>query len=184
MSMRDPLFGDYPIPADTYRTAHAAHPTGTRALQLREHVGMLFDNHHVAHLSAHAGKPALVPARLAVVTILQFMDGLSDLQAAEAVRDRISWKDLLGLRLDDSGFDASGLSAFRTRLLQAAATALLLDAVLECCRAAGLLKPRGKQRTDSTYTTTTLGRIKVSDNGVRCRTSLRLAMGQSSAEIS
>ncbi len=101
-----PLFGDYPIPADTYRAAHAAHPMGTRCLQLREHFGMLFDNQHFAHLYAHAGKPALAPARLAVVTILQFMDDLSDTQAAEAVRDRISWKYLLGLPLDDPGFDA------------------------------------------------------------------------------
>jgi transposase len=151
MSMRAPLFGDYPIPADTYRAAHAAHPKGTRCLQLREHFGMLFDNQHFAHLYAHAGKPALAPARLAVVTILQFMDDLSDTQAAEAVRDRISWKYLLGLPLDDPGFDASVLSEFRTRLLQDDAAALLLDAVLECCRGAGLLKPRGKQRTDSTH---------------------------------
>lgn len=151
MSMRDPLFGDYPIPADTYRTAHASHPNGTRALQLREHFGMLFDNQHFTHLYAHAGKPALAPARLAVVTILQFMDDLSDAQAAEAVRDRISWKYLLGLPLDDPGFDASVLSEFRTRLLQDDAAALLLDAVLECCRSAGLLKSRGKQRTDSTH---------------------------------
>ncbi|HZG69257.1 MAG TPA: transposase [Herpetosiphonaceae bacterium] len=111
---------------------------------------MLFDNQHFAHLYAHAGKPALAPARLAVVTILQFMDDLSDTQAAEAVRDRISWKYLLGLPLDDPGFDASVLSEFRTRLLQDDAAALLLDAVLECCRGAGLLKARGKQRTDST----------------------------------
>jgi transposase len=151
MSMRDPLFGDYPIPADTYRAAHAAHPKGTRCLQLREHFGMLFDNQHFAHLYADAGKPALAPARLTVVTILQFMDDLSDMQAAEAVRDRISWKYLLGLPLDDPGFDPSVLSEFRARLLQDDAAALLLDAVLDCCRGAGLLKARGKQRTDSTH---------------------------------
>ena len=91
MSMRDPLVGDDPIPADTDRAAHAAQPTGTRALPLREHVGMRVDTQHVAHLDAHTGTPALAPARLAVVTILQVMDGLSDLQAAEAVRDRLAW---------------------------------------------------------------------------------------------
>jgi len=155
MSMRDPLFGDSPIPADTYRAAHAAHPKGTRCVQLREQFDMLFDNQQFAYLSAHAGKPALAPARLALVTILQFMDDLSDTQAAEAVRDRISGKYLLGLPLDDPGFTqgvpASVLSEFRARLLQDDAVALLLDAVLDCCRRAGLLKARGTQRTDSTH---------------------------------
>jgi transposase len=151
MSMRDPLVGDDPIPADTYRAAHAAHPKGTRCVHLREHCGTLFDTQQFAHLSAHAGKPARAPARLAVVTSLQCMDDLTDAQAAEAVRDRISWTDLLGLALDDPGFDAAVLSEVRARLLQDDAAALLLDAVLDCCRGAGLLKARGKQRTDSTH---------------------------------
>ena len=151
MSMRDALFGDYPIPDETARIARAAFPQGNRYLLLRERFGMLFDNQHFAHLFAPAGKPALAPARLAVVIILQFMEDLSDQQAAEAVRDRISWKYLLGLPLDDPGFDASVLSEFRTRLLHEDASVLLLDAVLDLCREAGLLKRRGKQRTDSTH---------------------------------
>src|SRR4029450_13020480 len=65
--------------------------------------------------------------------------------------DRVSWKALLVLPIDDPGFDASVFSEFRKRLLTDDATALLLGAVLELCRDAGLLKPRSKQRTDSTY---------------------------------
>ena len=151
MSMRDPLFGDYPIPDDTHRVAHAAFPNGNLYLRLRDTFGMLVDNHRFAHLFAHAGKPALAPARLALVLIFQFVERLSDQQAADAVRDRISWKYALGLPLDDPGFDASVLSEFRARLLHDDATALLLDAVLDCCRDAGLLKRRSKQRTDSTH---------------------------------
>ena len=151
MSMREPLVGDYPIPDETHRVAHAAFPKGNRYLQLREHFGMLFDNRRFLHLFAHAGKPALSPARLALVTILQFMEGVGDQQAADNVRDRISWKYLLGLPLDDPGFDASVLSEFRLRLVQDDVAALLLDGVLDLCRDAGLLKERGKQRTDSTY---------------------------------
>src|SRR5919205_3354865 len=150
MSLREPCFGDYPIPDETARIALAAFPKGNRYLLLRERFGMLFDNQHFAHLFAHAGKPALAPARLAVVIILQFMEDLSDQQAADFVRDRISWKYLLGLALDDPGFDASVLSEFRTRLLQDDAATLLLDAVLELCRDAGLLKAHSKQRSDST----------------------------------
>ncbi len=132
---------------------------GNRYLQLRDHFGMLFDNQHFAHLYSHEGKPALAPARLAVVTILQFMEGVGDQQAADNVRDRISWKYLLGLALEDPGFTqrvpASVLSEFRRRLLQDDAAALLLDAVLALCRDAGSgtrwVQVRGKQRTDSTY---------------------------------
>ncbi len=151
MSMRAPLFGDFPIPDETARIAQAAFPKGHRYLLLRQRFGMLFDNQHFAHLYAHAGKPALAPARLALVTILQFMEDLSDSQAAEAVCDRISWKYLLGLPLDDTGFDASVLSEFRTRRLHDDAAMLLLDAVLDLCREAGLLKVRSTQRTDSTH---------------------------------
>ena len=151
MSLRDALFAEYPIPDDTRQVAQAAFPKGNLYLQLRDRFGMLYTNHRFAHLFAHAGKPALAPARLALVLCLQFIDDLSDQQAADAVRDRISWKYLLGLALDDPGFDASVLSEFRTRLLKDNPTTLLLDAVLELCRDAGLLKTRSKQRTDSTY---------------------------------
>lgn len=151
MCLREALFGAYPIPDDTRRVAQAAFPKGNLYVQLRERFGMVFHNQQFAHLFAPSGKPALAPARLALVLCLQFIEDLSDQQAADAVRDRISWKYLLGLPLDDPGFNASVLCAFRARLLQDDATALLLDTVLELCREAGLLKARSKQRTDSTY---------------------------------
>ena len=91
MSMREPLSGGYPIPDETSRIAHAAFPKGNRSMHLRERFGMLFDNQHFAHLFAHDGKPALAPARLAVVVILQVMEGIADEAAADFVRDRISW---------------------------------------------------------------------------------------------
>ena len=151
MSMHDPLFGDYPIPDETRRVAHAAFPKGNLYLELRDRFGMLYQNHQFAHLFAHAGQPALAPARLALVTIFQFIEGVGDRQAADNVRDRISWKYALGLPLDDPGFDFSVLSEFRARLLADDAEALLFDTVLDLLREAGLLKARGKQRTDSTH---------------------------------
>jgi hypothetical protein len=69
--MREALVSDYPIPDDTRRVAHAAVPNGTLYLHLRDRFGMLVDNQHFAHLFAHAGTPALAPARLALVLILQ-----------------------------------------------------------------------------------------------------------------
>jgi transposase len=78
-------------------------------------------------------------------------ENLADRQAAEAVRARMAWQDLLSLALTDPGFDFSGLSAFRDRLLAGSAEALLLEPLLERCRALGLLTARGQQRTDSTH---------------------------------
>ena len=101
---------------------------------------------------AHAlAEEALAPARLALVTILQFAENLSDRQAAEAVRARLDWKYRLALDVDDPGFDASVLSEFRTRLLAHNAEHRLFDTLLAACRAHGLLKARGRQRTDSTH---------------------------------
>jgi len=151
MSMREVLFGDYPIPDDTQQVARAAFPKGNLYIHLRDRFGMIYNNQRFAHLFAQIGKPALAPARLVLVLCLQFIENLSDQQAADAVRDRISWKYLLGLPLDDPGFDASVLCEFRARLLKDDATTLLLDTVLDLCREAGLLKTRSKQRTDSTH---------------------------------
>jgi transposase len=151
MSLQDPRFGDYPIPEETRRVAETAFPKGNIFMQLRDRFGMLYDNQQFAHLFAHDGAPALSPARLALITIMQFMECLADRQAADAVRDRISWKYALGLDLDDPGFDYSVLSEFRARLLTDHPERLLFDHVLDLFREAGLLKARGKQRTDSTH---------------------------------
>ncbi|KAB1074290.1 transposase [Methylobacterium planeticum] len=72
-------------------------------------------------------------------------------RAADAVRGRIDWKDLLALELPDPGFDASVLSEFRTRLVVGHAEALLFDTLLALCRDRGLLTRRGRQRTDATH---------------------------------
>jgi hypothetical protein len=42
--------------------------------------------------------------------VLQFVEGLTDRQAADAVRARLDWKYALGLDLSDPGFDASVLT--------------------------------------------------------------------------
>jgi transposase len=98
-----------------------------------------------------AGQPAEAPWRLALVSIMQFLEGLSDQQAADAVRSRIDWKYALGLTLDDAGFDASVLSEFRTRLVNGHAEAQLLEKLLTAFQATGWLKARGRQRMDATH---------------------------------
>ena len=138
-----------PVPEQTIRVASAAFPKGNPSLTLREHLGSIFQDEDFAALFPAWGYPGLSPWRLALVTIMQFREQLSDRQAAEAVRARIDWKYLLGLDLTDPGFDFSVLSEFRDRLLAGSAAALLLDKLLERCRTMGLLKARGQQRTDS-----------------------------------
>ena len=138
------------VPEETARVARAAFAHGTPYLAFRDTLGPVFQDEDFATLFPACGQPALPPWRLALVTMLQFREQLSDRQAAEAVRARIDWKYLLGLELSDPGFDCSVLSEFRDRLLAGRAEALLLDKLLERCRASGLLKARGQQRTDST----------------------------------
>jgi transposase len=140
-----------PIPADTIRVAHTAFPKGTLCLQIRDTLGPLYEDAEFAALFSPTGQPAAAPARWALVLVLQFAEGLSDRQAADAVRGRIDWKYALALELTDPGFDASVLSAFRTRLIQGGAAHLLLEPLLRRLEERDLLKARGTQRTDSTH---------------------------------
>ena len=139
-----------PVPIETARIAKAAFPKGNPSLTLRDELGLLFSDLDFAGLFSHTGQPAVPPWQLALITVMQFRENLSDRQTADAVRSRIDWKYLLGLELTDCGFDFSVLSEFRQRLIDRQAGHLLLDRLLEHCRLLGLVKARGKQRTDST----------------------------------
>ena len=140
-----------PVPDDTARIARAAFPRGNPYLLLRDRLGPVFDDAGFADLYPRRGQPAYTPWRLALVTLLQFREGLSDRQAAEAVRARIDWKYVLALELADAGFDHSVLCEFRARLLAGGAAERLLARMLGVAHEAGLLKARGRQRTDSTH---------------------------------
>jgi transposase len=94
-----------PVPDDTARIARAAFPRGNPYLLLRDRLGPVFDDAGFADLYPRRGQPGYTPWRLALVTLLQFREGLSDRQAAEALRARIDWKYLLALDLADAGFD-------------------------------------------------------------------------------
>jgi transposase len=139
-----------PVPDDTARVARAAFPKGHPYLRLADELGNLFTDDLFTSVYPAHGQPALAPWRLALVTILQFAEDLSDRQAADAVRSRIDWKYVLRLELTDPGFDASVLSEFRARLVDGEAERLLLDTLLGWCRERDLIRARGRQRTDST----------------------------------
>ena len=139
------------IPAETMRVARAAYPKGSLAMRLRDELGGIYRDEQFVGLFPTRGQPAEAPWRLALVLVLQYVDGLTDRQAADAIRGRIDWKYALGLELTDAGIDASVLSEFRARVVAGGAEALLLDALLELCKQRGWVKAGGKQRTDSTH---------------------------------
>src|SRR6476661_4257980 len=120
----------YPIPEDTQRVARAAFPRGNIYMQGADRLGTLYYDAQFTALFPTRGQPAEAPARLALATVLQFAEGLSDRHAAEAVRSRIDWKYVLGLALTDPGFHHTVLSEFRTRLVAGEAASHLLDALL------------------------------------------------------
>ena len=149
MSLKPQPIG--PIPEETARIAQAAYPKGNIYMQLRDVLGTLYEDEQFASLFPHRGQPAEAPWRLALVSVMQCMEGLSDRQAADAVRGRLDWKYALGLDLSDPGFDHSVLVEFRQRLLAGKSELLLFDLLLTRLREAGYLKARGRQRSDSTH---------------------------------
>ena len=149
MSLRSEPIGQ--VPGETARVAHAAFPRGTNWMRLRDELGVIYEDVTFRPLFSPRGRPAEAPWRLALVSVMQFAEQLSDRQAAEAARARIDWKYLLGLELGDPGFDASVLSEFRARLVAGGLEQRLLDALLTLCRARGWLRAGGRQRTDATH---------------------------------
>jgi transposase len=147
-----------PIPSETVLVAKAAFPSGNIYMQMRDELGNIYDDELFASVYSQEGQPAIPPWRLALVSVMQFAENLSDRQAAEAVRARIDWKYALSLPLNASGFHYSVLSEFRDRLLQGNLESRLLDTFLDLCQQRGYLRARGRQRTDSTHV---LGAVKV-----------------------
>ncbi len=149
MSLHPQAIG--PVPEETARVARAAFRKGNLYVRIRDELGTMYEDQRFAALFSVTGQPAEAPWRLALISVFQFLEGLSDRQAAEAVRSRIDWKYMLGLELTDAGFDFSVLSEFRTRLIAHEADHEVFDILVEQFKSRGWLKERGRQRTDSTH---------------------------------
>jgi transposase len=163
----------FAIPEETRRVAHAAFPKGTLCIRIAGELGSIYDDDQFASLFPTRGQPAASPARLAMASVLQYIEGLSDRQAAEALRGRIDWKYALGLKLTDPGFDHTVLSEFRSRLLHSQAELLLLDTLLDRCRELELIRQRGRQRTDLTHV---LAAVRVLNRLERVGETMRAAL--------
>ncbi len=142
------------VPVETARVARAAFPKGNVAMWLRDHLGAFVRDIDLDRAYCLHGRPVEAPWRMVVVTVLQYMEGLSDRQAADAVRARIDWTYALGLELTETGFDDSILRAFRARLSGDAGgvggEGLRLTRLRDRARAQGWLTARGRPRPAST----------------------------------
>jgi transposase len=137
---------------------------------VRDRLGELFPDAEFAPAFGTRGRPGWSPGRLALVTVFQMAENLTDRQAADAVRDKISWKYALGLDLDDEGFDASVLSEFRTRVVEHGLQERVLELLLDALKSEGLAGAGGKQRTDSTHVISAvrdLNRLELAGESVR-----------------
>ena len=140
------------VPEETARVAKGAfRRAGSLAIRIRDELGSWYEDADFAVAYPVRGKPGISPAQLAMVTVLQFCEDLTDRQAADEVRGRVDWKYCLGLELADEGFDASVLTGFRERLAEGGAERVLFDRLLDLVKERGLVKAGGRQRTDSTH---------------------------------
>ena len=140
------------------------------AVTVRDRLGEWLHDEDFAAAFGVRGRPGWSPSRLALVTVLQRAENLTDRMAAEQVRARLDWKYLLGLSLDDPGFDHSVLPEFRAKVAGAGLEMAALDALLERLAADGLVKAGGKQRTDSTHVVAAvaaLRRLELAGESVR-----------------
>src|SRR3954470_11964050 len=87
-----------PVPEETARIARAAFCKGNLLMRIRDEIGVLYDDQMFASLYDARGQLAIAPWRLALVTVFQFLENLSDRQAAEAARGRIHLKHALSPR--------------------------------------------------------------------------------------
>ena len=154
----------------TAQVARAAFAGGSLAMRVRDELGAWCGDEAFAGLYGVRGAPGISPAQLAVVTVLQFAENLTDRQAADAVRGRLDWKYCLGLELTDPGFDYSVLSEFRSRLVAGGMEKALLGLLLARLKEAGLVVAGMRQRTDSTHVLARvreLNRLELAGEAVR-----------------
>lgn len=126
-------------------------PDGSVEAFLADHRRELFPDEMFADLfPSGRGRPSVPADVVATVMVLQALEGLSDRDAARALRDRISWKVAAGLALDDAGFDYSVLTYWRSRLRNSERPERIFDAIREVVAATGVLAGKTRRALDST----------------------------------
>lgn len=158
------------IPAMTATVAAAAFPDGSLAMRARDELAGVFADEPFAEAFGVRGPAGLSPGMLALVTVLQFAENLTDRQAAAMAVRAIDWKYALGRELTDTGFDFTVLARFRARLVEHGMERLVFDRLLDAFRTNGLVGAGGKQRSDSTHVISAvrdLNRLELAGESVR-----------------
>ena len=117
---------------------------------LAEHRLRLFPDELFADLFGPRGRPSVPGSVIAVVMVLQALEGCSDREAIERLRCDVRWKAAAGLSIDDGGFDASVLTLWRQRLRASSRPERIFDAVREVAAECGALSKRTRRALDST----------------------------------
>lgn len=158
-----------------------------RAPACGDRLGEWLSDEQFAGVYGKRGQPGGPPSRLALVTILQMVEDLTDRQAAEAVRTRIDWKCALGLALGDPSFDVSISSEFRGRVAASGLEQVVLETLLQRLAADGLVAAGQKMRTDSTHVISAvrdLNRLELAGESVRaCLAALAVVAPQVVAQL-
>lgn len=150
MSLQESLSRE--IPTDTYQVGQEMLAPTNIFRQIGEHFDELFpEERDFAEIYQSTGRGAISPLLLTIVTVFQIMEKLPDRVAAEYVASRIDWKYAMHLPLSYAGFHFTDLYAFRQRLLASGWERKVFEQLLEKLKQLGLLRVRGKMRTDSTH---------------------------------
>ena len=149
----------WPMPAETGRIGKVLLEEKNAFRLIGDRLFDTLDEMEFADLYSVEGKPGISPVILAFVSVFQFMEKLPDRQAAQSLRLRMDWKYALHMPLEYEGFDYSVLSEFRDRLIEGKADKRVFEKLVAEIRAMGLIKERGKQRTDSIAMLTKVRRL-------------------------
>jgi len=166
----------WPMPEETARVGRVILKEESPYRLIGEKLFEKFSEQDYADLYSSEGKPAVSPVILAFVTVFQFMERLPDRQAAESLRMRMDWKYALRMPLEYEGFEYSVLSEFRDRLSEHEAEGRVFEQLVSEFRNMGLIKERGRQRTDSIAMLMSVRRLSRLELVVE---TLRLAVGAS-----
>ena len=129
-----------------------------------EEIYPLFKDEDFKDMYSSKGRNGISPAFLAMVTLLQFRESLSDVEAQNACNMRIDWKIALRKPLEEKiEFDPSTLCYFRRRLKENEALSLIFDKMVQLAKEKGFIKKKTNQRVDATHVIAHVNRISTTD---------------------
>lgn len=119
---------------------------------LRHEVAPLLPDEMFSEMySLDNGRPAISPSMLAIATIIQMHERLSDRRMEEAARYDVRVKYALGLEVDEWGFDYSALNEFRERLLRHGKSKESFEEIVKHLVGKGMIKKGSIQRIDTVH---------------------------------